>query len=133
MKALISPNEGNRIVEVASLSFPVAEPLFWVDCPDHINEGWKFNQNGTFTEPPVLVQEIPSIVTMRQAQLALLQSGYFQAVDNYMTTNASLAEKIEWNRASIVDRSSPLVANLATMLNLSSAQLDGLFVLANTL
>lgn len=133
MKALISPNEGNRIVEVASLSFPVADPLFWVDCPDNINEGWTFNQNGTFTEPPVPVQEIPSIVTMRQARLALLSAGYLDSINNYMATSAGAAAKIEWEYAAEVDRNSPLVANLATMLNLSGAQLDDLFVMANSL
>ena len=43
MKALISPNEkrtdfegnvGERIAQVEQNEFPVAQPLFWVDCPD---------------------------------------------------------------------------------------------------
>lgn len=34
MKALISPLENNRIVEIAEKEFPVAPPLYWVDCPD---------------------------------------------------------------------------------------------------
>lgn len=43
MKALISPNEkrtdyqgnvGERIAQVEPQTFEVAEPLFWVDCPD---------------------------------------------------------------------------------------------------
>jgi len=40
MKALISPkeirDEGVRVAEVASSEFPVAEPLFWVSCPDEV-------------------------------------------------------------------------------------------------
>lgn len=42
MRSLISPNEqvvnydgavlGSRIVQVAEVEFPVAEPLFWVEC-----------------------------------------------------------------------------------------------------
>jgi hypothetical protein len=38
--ALISPNEpresGYRVAEVAAQSFEVAEPLFWVECPDDV-------------------------------------------------------------------------------------------------
>lgn len=32
MRALISPNENNRIVQVSSTSFDVAQPLYWLDC-----------------------------------------------------------------------------------------------------
>lgn len=46
-KALISPNEkvfdpntnielGERVAEVAQTDFPVASPLFWVDCADDV-------------------------------------------------------------------------------------------------
>jgi hypothetical protein len=40
MKALISPNEpahgGYRVAEVGPAEFPVAPPLFWVDCSDEV-------------------------------------------------------------------------------------------------
>ena len=45
-KALISPNEkvfnsdgveiGERVAEVAVSDFPVAPPLFWIDCNDDV-------------------------------------------------------------------------------------------------
>jgi hypothetical protein len=39
-KALISPNEfietGYRVAEVSKSGFPVAPPLFWVDCEDSV-------------------------------------------------------------------------------------------------
>jgi hypothetical protein len=38
MKALISPNEGYRVAEIHETGFDVAEPLFWVDCPDGIKQ-----------------------------------------------------------------------------------------------
>jgi hypothetical protein len=43
MKALVSPQEkrtdyqgnvGDRIAQVEQNEFPVANPLFWTDCPD---------------------------------------------------------------------------------------------------
>jgi hypothetical protein len=52
-KALISPLENNRIVEFSSDIFPVAEPLFWVSCPEQVSTEWKFNE-GVF-EPPFLI------------------------------------------------------------------------------
>lgn len=40
MKALISPNEPRgdalRVAEVCASEFLVAEPLYWVDCPDYV-------------------------------------------------------------------------------------------------
>jgi hypothetical protein len=46
MKALISPNEsvysfdgielGIRVVQINAQEFPVAEPLYWIDCADDI-------------------------------------------------------------------------------------------------
>lgn len=46
MKALISPLENNRIAEIAEKEFPVAPPLYWIDCDDdctteHIYDGKK--------------------------------------------------------------------------------------------
>jgi hypothetical protein len=66
MKALISPNEqsryisswnggtpvftvvGERVAEVAEVAFPVAEPLFWVDCPNNLDADKYGYLNGDF-------------------------------------------------------------------------------------
>ena len=48
MKALISPNEkvidyenniGERVAQVQQIPFAVAQPFFWVDCPDECDAG----------------------------------------------------------------------------------------------
>lgn len=52
MKALISPNENNRIAEVATLSFDVAKPLYWVDCSDDVTTEWTY-VDGAFIAPPL--------------------------------------------------------------------------------
>lgn len=50
-KALISPNENNRIAQVADAEFEVAQPLHWVDCPDEvIADLWTY-LDGQFVEP----------------------------------------------------------------------------------
>lgn len=43
MKALISPSENNRIAQVSLNDFPVAEPLYWLDCPDDCTTEWVYD------------------------------------------------------------------------------------------
>jgi hypothetical protein len=51
-KALVSPLENNRVAQVADAEFEVAQPLFWVDCPDNVCPEWTYD-NGSFTERSV--------------------------------------------------------------------------------
>lgn len=74
----------------------------------------------------------PATVTMRQARLALLQSGLLPHV-NAAVAVADEATKITWEFSSEVHRNHPFVATLAAALNLTEAQLDGLFTLAASL
>lgn len=79
---------------------------------------------------------IPQVVTMRQARLALLQSGYLDIVNTAianMTGVEGAAAKIEWEYAQTVDIKSPLVTTMTTMLSLTEDQLNSLFILANSL
>ena len=82
------------------------------------------------TAPPP--PPIPSIVSMRQARLALLQNGLLDDVNTAIAAGTK-ADQIEWEYAAEVNRLSPLVANMKTALNLTDADLDGLFTLASTL
>jgi hypothetical protein len=75
-------------------------------------------------------------VSMRQARLALLQFGKLDAVTAAiaaMTGAAGDAARIEWEFATEVQRTSPLIAQLAAGLGLASADLDALFTTAVTL
>ena len=76
--------------------------------------------------PPVVITS----VTMRQARLALLQSGLLTQVSASITDPAA---QIEWEYAQTVERNSPLVQQIATGLSLDEQQLDSLFTLAATL
>lgn len=75
---------------------------------------------------------IPTVVSMRQARLALLQAGLLATV-NAAIASGGEADKITWEYATEVDRNSPLVVNMSAALNLSSQQLDNLFTLAASL
>lgn len=87
------------------------------------------NTPESYIEPPA---PIPTVVTMRQARLALLQGGLLTTVNAAIAAGAE-ADKITWDYAKDVERNSPLVVNMAAALNLSSAALDNLFTLAATL
>lgn len=64
MKALISPleqvvdylgNSGCRVAQVQPLTFEVADPLYWIDCPDDcIADQWYWIENGLrlIPQPP---------------------------------------------------------------------------------
>jgi hypothetical protein len=92
---------------------------------------WVAEGNTPLPADPVVIP-IPSVVTMRQARLALLQSGLLASV-NTAVAAADEATKITWEFSSEVNRNHPFVATLATALGLTDAQLDDLFTLAATL
>lgn len=71
---------------------------------------------------------IPTVVTMRQARLALLQVG---KLDDIEAVVASLgrAAQLEWEYAAIVERSNPLIDSIG----MTDTELDELFILAATI
>ena len=71
MLALISPNENNRICQIEEQDFPVAEPLFWIECPDNCTTQWTY-VNGQFVEPEVIVESV--IEPTKEQLLAELQT-----------------------------------------------------------
>jgi hypothetical protein len=69
MKALISPNQDNRIAQVQEQDFPVAEPLFWADCPENCTTEWAY-VDGEFLPPQPYV---PTVEENKQTAVSLLQ------------------------------------------------------------
>lgn len=84
-------------------------------------------------QPAVPPVSIPSVVTMRQARLALLQAGILSLVESAIASMESPAAQIEWDYSQEVNRGQPLVGQLAEALNLTSDQLDNLFLEASKL
>ena len=84
-----------------------------------------------------LLQQIedakPKVVTMRQARLALLQSGTLQTVQDAIANGTDEAMKIEWEYATEVKRDWDSLVTLTTALGITDLQLDDLFQLASTL
>lgn len=80
-------------------------------------------------EPPY----VPSVVTMRQARLALLGAGLLASVDaaiDRLPSPQKEAARIEWEYATEVQRSSGLVPMMGAALGLDEAGLDALFIAA---
>lgn len=84
-------------------------------------------------EAEYLAPKVPEVVTMRQARLALLQANLLTAVQDAIANGSDEAMKIEWEYATEVRRDWASLISLAAALNMSDAELDGLFILAGTL
>ena len=70
-------------------------------------------------------------ITPRQARLKLLEVGLLDELEAIIATNA--AWKIEWEYATEVKRSSPLVAAVATQAGMTDEQIDIMFKEASIL
>jgi hypothetical protein len=84
---------------------------------------------------------IPTVVTMRQARLALLQFPY-EDTNMLEVINSTIANMpggdgdtalIEWEFAGTVERNSSIVQSMSVSLGLTEEQLDTLFTLAASL
>lgn len=82
---------------------------------------------------PVTVA-VPQAVTPRQARLALFQAGLLSLVDDALAELPSPqkeAAQIEWEFASEILRSSPLIVSLGAALGLTDSEIDDLFIAAS--
>lgn len=76
----------------------------------------------------------PSVVTMRQARLALANAGLLAGVDAFIANMTDPAQKeaaqIEWGYAQTVRRDHPLLIAFAQFKGMTDAQIDDLFLKA---
>lgn len=73
----------------------------------------------------------PSVVSMRQARLALLRAGKLQQVNNAIASMQGMegeAARIEWDYSNEVRRNQPLTIALAHAIGMTEAEMDALFV-----
>lgn len=98
--------------------------------------GGLFGPVGAYVAPTVPEAPVPSVVTLRQAKLALISAGLLSSVNSAIASMESPDKEIaevEWEYATTVERNSPLLTTLAGELGLNDAALDSLFTLAATL
>ena len=114
--------------------YPTDVPEFFGTCPDGANtqvEGvlgvysqadWE-----TMRDDEMRARNpVPQQVTMRQARLALLSAGLLDDVEAVISA-AGRAAQLEWEYASVVDRSNPAVAAVQQQQGMTDAQIDDLF------
>lgn len=90
---------------------------------------WQGNVPATFVVPVV---QVPQEITRRQARLALLMAGKLNAVNTAISSipdpMVRAVAQIEWDEALTINRNSPLIAQMAPALGLTSKDIDNLFV-----
>ncbi len=86
--------------------------------------GWEEYVENPVEQPPY----IPQQVSMRQARLILLKIGMLETIEAIVAGMGEEA-KIEWEYASVVERSNPLIS----AMGLSEVELDTLFSEASKL
>jgi hypothetical protein len=78
----------------------------------------------------------PKRVTMRQARLALMQAGLLDNVQNAMAGMQGVegtAARIEWEYSNEMSHGQPLIVSMASVLKLTDADVDALFLTASRL
>lgn len=126
---------GDTVTNVIVADAEFAATIGAIECPDDAGIGWSYDGK-TWTAPATAPVPVPTVVSMRQARLALLQAGKLADVTaaiNALPSPQKEAAQIEWEYATEVQRDSALVKQLAPALGMDGAALDALFRTAATL
>ncbi len=103
----------------------------WVECGDSVAVGDLWDGNAFSKPAPVVI--VPEVVLMSSARKVLRRNGFTDAV-----VRAAIAQivdedereeaLIDWEFHPTVRKSSPLVAKVAPLLQLTPAQIDAMLV-----
>jgi hypothetical protein len=125
MKLII---QNNRIAGTATDDY--TGPDEFITAP----EGFDIANMSAYTVAGgVLSLAIPSVVTIRQARLALNQFNLLDSVNAVIAGSNDKSLQIEWEFCTEVKRSWPALVALQPALSLTDREIDDLFVLAATL
>lgn len=137
--ALIQNNTVVHVLRVPPINiYPAQVADQYTPCGEDVQPGWLV-ADGVFSAPPPppeTAPEVPTVVTMRQARLALLGAGLLAGVDAAIAALPSPQKEaalIEWEYSSEVHRNRAFVQSLAGALSLTEQQLDALFLQAGAL
>jgi hypothetical protein len=129
--------ESNPLLAVPKNSTVIEPPATTANqVARFIGDGWEVLDE----RPEVIVpaEPIPPIVTMAQARKAMILSGVSianvdAAIDGIADAQEKLLAQTDWEYSTTVRRDSDLVISLAPALNLTTEQVDAMFVLAHTI
>lgn len=124
---------GSIVENIALADAEFAAEQGWLACPDEAGPGWTVDAEGTFSPPApaIVAPEVPEVVTMRQARLAMLDAGILEAVNSAIEDLPSPQKEvalIEWDHSAEVRRDNPLVTMLGVALDMTDEQIDALFI-----
>lgn len=77
----------------------------------------------------IYAKTVPDEVPIAAACEALISAGLYDAIDTYIHTLTAV-DKIWWERAEVINRRFPLVAQVQVQLGLTDQQMDQLFIAA---
>lgn len=97
--------------------------------PEFMEQAYPAGNYAALPPPPPQPNPVPSSVTMRQARLALLAVGLLDDVEAAVAA-AGRAAQIEWEYATDVQRTHPLIAAVQAAQGMSNADVDQLFIAA---
>lgn len=106
-------------------------------CPVHDGAMWNCG-NTRFFDPTKTLFEIPNgtivpdVITIKQAKLILNQLGLLEKTEKIISEQPKYVQ-IVWDYASEFHRNNPLLLDIADKLNLTSKQLDTMFIDATNL
>ena len=124
MKAMILENNViQNIVIVDNLGGMFVEYVDGAEIGDEIVDGVLIKK----PKPKV----VPESITARQARLVLLQKELLDDVETLLSSN--IAWQIEWDYASEIERSHPLIEAMRVNLNLTEDYIDDMFILGATI
>jgi hypothetical protein len=122
--------ENGIVINIALADPEYAESQGWIEVNGNAGIGWLY-VDGKFVEPPPAPIPVPQQITMRQARLELLNVGKLDDVDAALASipdeHERKAAQIEWEYATIIERTAPLVKSLTPALGFTEDEMDDLF------
>ena len=125
---------GLEFVWARESHYPTDVPEFFGTCPDgantqidgvlgvYVQADWE-----TMRDDEMRARNpVPQQVTMRQARLELLKRKLLDDVEAVITA-AGREAQIQWEYASVVERSNPVIAIVQQQQGMADAQIDDLF------
>lgn len=141
-KPFVPPSDYEKVVVTEQPAYDAIYQTLQEDAPVLVGDNWVQQWSVRDATREEILSRIPSVVTMRQGRLAMLQTPYgdtnllamidptLAAIENPIQRQAA---QIDWEFAAEINRGFPLVQQLSSALGLTEEQLDDLFKLAATL
>ena len=112
--------------QIADLRVSAKEMKTPLDAYENLLQQWQ----DAYVSPTQQAQEIPSIVTIRQARRALLDAGLLDEIEGAISI-ADRATQVDWESTTEVHRDWPLLGEIQRKMGLSDAQIDEHFLRAS--